>query len=80
MKFKSKFGINEIVELNHYKGKKLLSSKFLKVIAILFADHDESYLCENPDDLHRTWFLAKDLNGDDNFNQEKGCYPADDDE
>ena len=75
MKFESKFGIGEIVMLDTYKGGELLSSKLLKVKAILVDGVESIYCCENPETLQRQYYQEKDLEGDDQFDQEKGCYP-----
>ncbi len=76
MKFKTKFGIGEIVEYNVYKGQELINSELLKVKAITFtADGLAAYLCEYPASGIQKYFDECEIIGDPDFDQETGAYP-----
>ncbi len=80
MKFESKFGPDEIVVKDIYQGEKLIASHLLKVVHIVVdANGTVAYLCENPDNLSRHYYLESDLEGDPDYDQEAGCYPDNED-
>lgn len=77
MRFSSKFGLGEIV-LTHQgireDARKILQDQILRVIGVCFGlDGTTNYLCRL-DDGHLVQFLEQELIGDENFDQELGCY------
>lgn len=74
MKFESKFGLGEIVIYQMSRGDEFLSDELLEVVGVAFDRKVIAYTCRRTDGsiVH---FEEAELIGDENFNQETGCYP-----
>ena len=75
MKFKTKFGLGEIVYYSRTGHGQAMHDEFLEVVAICFdIDKVVTYHCRFPKGL-TVAFREKELRGDPDFNQEAGEYP-----
>ena len=74
MNFKSKFGIDEIVENNIYKSDQLISSQLYKVAYIIFDSETILIGCRHPETGVTLNFRESELNGDNDYSQEYGRY------
>jgi tRNA G37 N-methylase Trm5 len=82
MKFETKFGIGEICIHDPFAGRDKESSPprdlLVKVVAIQINNAAITYICENILTNGHVEYInchEKDLIGDPEFDQEKGCYP-----
>lgn len=76
MKFESKFGLGEIVSRDRYKGDELIASEFYEVVSIIITSYGVSYGCRHTSG-QVMGFGESELDGDPDFDQEKGAYPTD---
>lgn len=73
MKITTKFGIGEIVI--HKFGKRDVDEELLEVIAIHVERDFVRYVCRYPKGIVSA-FREDQLQGDPDYDQEKGCYPS----
>lgn len=74
MKFESKFGVGEIVYYSLHNHENAKHDEFLEVVCIAFGKSGEiGYHCRWPGG-HVGHFSESELHGDENFDQEAGCY------
>lgn len=81
MKFASSIGVGEVVicrTKDRSRGE--THELLLKVVAVTFnLDGSITCLCRNPVTGNLSPFWESELESDPAFDQEKGCYPEDDD-
>jgi len=74
VKFESKFGLGEIVNYlrRDYNGT-IIHDELLEVVGINFFKDGTSYMVRGHHGVTLT-FMESELEGDENFNKETGCY------